>query len=382
VKFKIKTFIYLVLVLIVVGFVGVALMKFPRFPGLGNFEGSPDGWLSYWGGIFGSGIGVIGALFVLREQINFEKVDNTFFNLLNMHNEILNSIRLQNNPGDNIFDITYFMMKSGVDRKNNEIMEGEKIQYLSDNKVEFIRLITSMQEDISELASKNSDIYNKYSGGSIVEAKEIISSYISNFNHAISRGKYSAAIDSLDQIISSFFDRNTYSSVLDTSKQNFSQFYELYSGMNSIEPSELSLEQKKEIIESSLDVYYGEIGNYFRTFHRIIKFINENVKELDVKANYIGFLRAMINEKEMIVIFYNAFYSRRGTGLAEQLEYTDFFGKLEDLPFDNKLEAQHFNKKLLLWGKSDIEKMNTLKLQRVPGKFKRYIIKIIDHKKI
>ena len=71
----------------------------------------------------------------------------------------------------------------------------------------------------------------------------------------------------------------------------------------------------------------------------------------------------MVNEKEMIVIFYNAFYSIRGAGLKEQLEFTDFFGKGKDLPLDSNLEAQHFNKNLLLWEKSDINKMNTLKLR-------------------
>ncbi|EMF0113437.1 hypothetical protein O1F47_002694, partial [Enterococcus hirae] len=62
-----------------------------------------DGWLGFWGGIIGSAIGVLGAFLVLKEQVNYDRdtlkeqlkeekeqykkqqIDNTFFNLLEMH---------------------------------------------------------------------------------------------------------------------------------------------------------------------------------------------------------------------------------------------------------------------------------------------------------
>lgn len=69
-----------------------------------------DGWLGFWGGIIGSAIGVLGAFLVLKEQVNYDRdtlkeqlkeekeqykkqqIDNTFFNLLEMHSSLKEKI--------------------------------------------------------------------------------------------------------------------------------------------------------------------------------------------------------------------------------------------------------------------------------------------------
>ena len=66
-----------------------------------------DGWLGFWG----SALGVVGAFLILKEQINYDsiamkkqideekeqskrqQIDNTFFNLLSLHNEQLNVLK-------------------------------------------------------------------------------------------------------------------------------------------------------------------------------------------------------------------------------------------------------------------------------------------------
>lgn len=62
-------------------------------------KGSDDGLLGFWGGYLGSIIGVVGAILVLLIQLNeekesreVEKVDNTFFNLLSLHNEKIKTL--------------------------------------------------------------------------------------------------------------------------------------------------------------------------------------------------------------------------------------------------------------------------------------------------
>ena len=143
----------------------------------------------------------------------------------------------------------------------------------------------------------------------------------------------------------------------------FKQYEELYSEVLKRNIIMITKGSKDKIVEDILNEYYGEMGSYFRIFHRTVKFINENVMDKDSKSNYIGFIRAMINEHEMIVIFYNAFYSSRGKGLGEQLEYTNFFGEQNEIPTKNSEKAQHFNKELLLWEKDDIKIMHGLQLQ-------------------
>lgn len=102
-------------------------------------------------------------------------------------------------------------------------------------------------------------------------------------------------------------------------------------------------------MENVLFCHYDEVGSYFRLFHRIIKYINDNVEDLNIKNNYLGFLRANVNQNEMLVIFYNAAYTKRGSGLLNELQKTTFFGTEEDIK-----NNQHFDTNELFWKNDDI----------------------------
>lgn len=108
----------------------------------------------------------------------------------------------------------------------------------------------------------------------------------------------------------------------------------------------LSDDRKRKGIESAINAHYSEIGAYFRIFHRIIKYINDKVTDEEIKKDYLGFLRATINEKEMLVIFYNAAYTERGKGLLKEIRKTTFFGEHQDLLEDRTV--QHFNSDSLI----------------------------------
>lgn len=80
-------------------------------------KGSDDGWLGFWGGYLGAIIGVAGAIFVVQIQLNddkegreAEKIDNTYFNLLSMHNEQKNIL-----IGVNIFEMIYLKFKKELE---------------------------------------------------------------------------------------------------------------------------------------------------------------------------------------------------------------------------------------------------------------------------
>ncbi|HCI0631002.1 TPA: hypothetical protein NN991_002735, partial [Enterococcus faecium] len=85
----------------------------------------------------------------------------------------------------------------------------------------------------------------------------------------------------------------------------------------------------------------------------IYKYINENVDEQAEKENYLGFLRATMDEEELLTLFYASSYSKRGEGLKEQFVETNFFGKKGELGEGETL-AQHFNKDKLFWPEEDI----------------------------
>ncbi|EOS7786644.1 hypothetical protein FAD87_RS14190 [Enterococcus hirae] len=102
--------------------------------------------------------------------------------------------------------------------------------------------------------------------------------------------------------------------------------------------------------------YYSQLASYFRLTHRILKYINENVNEQAEKENYLGFLRATMDENELLILFYASNYSKRGEGLKQQFVKTNFFGKKGELG-EEKTVAQHFNKENLFWIEEDIKLM-------------------------
>ena len=70
-----------------------------------------------------------------------------------------------------------------------------------------------------------------------------------------------------------------------------------------------------------------------------------------IDVEYIGIIRALFSEKELLVIFYNAFYTDKGQGMRDQLKNTNFFGEEKDLPLDSQDDLQHFiNKNLIFEG--------------------------------
>ena len=113
---------------------------------------------------------------------------------------------------------------------------------------------------------------------------------------------------------------------------------------------------KNTIIESVFEGYYSRMGKYFRIFHRVIKYVNSNVSDQELKNNYIGFIRAMLNEKEIVLIYYNSFFTQRGDGLGDELKQTQFFGDRDDLNLARGY-LQHFSKELLFWEEDDVNKM-------------------------
>ncbi|EMF0435705.1 hypothetical protein IL096_001069 [Enterococcus hirae] len=114
--------------------------------------------------------------------------------------------------------------------------------------------------------------------------------------------------------------------------------------------------ERKKIINTVSNSHYSDLGAYFRLTHRIIKYINDNVKEPKEKNNYLGFFRSTIEENEILVIFYNAYYTERGEGLGKELSKTSFFGKKGELGENNNF-IQHFNRDKLLWPKEDLKLM-------------------------
>ncbi|EOA7301065.1 putative phage abortive infection protein [Enterococcus faecium] len=349
---------------------------------LASFK-AEEGWLGFWGGIIGSAIGVLGAFLVLKEQVNYDRdalkeqlneekeqnrkqqIDNTFFNLLSMHNEQINDLK-----GKNKFGKVY----KELGRNLKSAMSTSLHIYLHDNKdivTELNKLKQKYEEHINKNQHKIPNTYaEEYNNFWIKQRKRPPFIWWTEFN----RDNIADAIDEVlliedmisaiendniskvSGIISNF--RNIDACIKKFEFEKTETWNTLYNNVLEYETNKFTLideELGKETVENVLSSHYDEVGAYFRLFHRIIKYINDNLdqsEELTIKNNYIGFLRATVNEEEMLVIFYNAAYTKRGQGLLDELQKTTFFGNREDI-----MNNQHFDRKKLFWEENDVNKM-------------------------
>lgn len=329
-----------------------------------------EGWLGFWGGIIGSAIGVLGAFLVLNEQIKEEReqngqqqIDNTFFNLLSMHSEQINNLKEKNKFGK-----IYSELKTNL----QSAMTTSLSIYIYNNKKDIVLELNKLKQKYEDHIDKNkhkipSNYVQQFTDYWINQRKRPTFIWWTNFN----MGNIADAIDAIfliEDMIDNIEDANiTITTNIihkfeglasDINKFKFEEteiWNKLYDSILEYKTNKFTLIDeglRKETVESVLSCHYDEVGSYFRLFHRIIKYINDNVEDLNIKNNYLGFLRANVNQNEMLVIFYNAAYTKRGNGLLNELQKTTFFGTEEDIE-----NNQHFDTNELFWKNDDIEIM-------------------------
>lgn len=344
-----------------------------------NQQGTNDGWLGFWGGYLGSIIGVLGAILIVQIQIAEERenkknenIDNTFFNLLSMYNQQKNML-IETKVFDEIYldfseklkgqlkkeGVNYFYKNKDMIIKQLEILVRSYEKFMEDNEKKLSPELqinwTKIKEGIhfgSEDSSTKEFVLYEELCMSLEKTKEL-KKFLENVNDEILSDFYGADGSGVYGRLVSFVDIPRYINWNIPEELNVvkSKLAVYKSGDLKL----LSKDGKKEGIEAAIEVYYGSIGAYFRIFHRIIKYINIKVKDEQVKKDYLGFLRAITNEKEMLVLFYNAVYTERGEGLLKEIKQTTFFGESEELLENNN--AQHFNSDQLLWKSEDLNVM-------------------------
>lgn len=314
------------LMLIISGVFGILIMSIPR---IWNFEGTSGDWLSYWGGVIGSLLGVVGAIIVFSIQSDEEKrntraiqVDNTFFNLLNFHNMIKSKIEENNHYFDDILDsiksekikketsVSKLMRKEVFNRERKEIKSIlKKIVEKSYSDIVIEKCFTTQFSD-NILSQDEHDLYESECRAAYYMFEEIRSEECKENLESV-EGEYNTLckVEALQKSI----ERND---VLTNIQNNI-----IDSGIK----VELKYEEEIEIVEYVYSLYHNIFGDYLRIFHRIVMYINRNVSEKCTKTDYIAFLRTIISDKEMMIISYYVFYTSRGMSLKKELIETNFF---------------------------------------------------------
>ena len=291
-------------------------------------SGSDDGWLGFFGGYLGAIIGLFGAMIIIYIQLESdeisrkeEKIDNTFFNLLNLHNEIKKEV--EQNKNENLFENLYSELKEVIRQFKKDI----KIEYIKEyfysnrdyiggffdktlNEMSKPFESVSLRNDPQLSGIENNDLGKVEISGSLTRINELEPAFMDvllTLNLLGVKSLYESTIDEnilnkvsiIKSLDKKYFNVETTNELIDIIKDLDSQV--------EINTSKWFSTNKNTIIESVFEGYYSRMGKYFRIFHRVIKYVNNNVSDQKLKNNYIGFIRAMLNEKEIVLIYYNSF---------------------------------------------------------------------------
>ena len=349
-----------------------------------------DGWLGFWGGVIGSGLGVVGAFLVLNKQIKQDKIeskkskiDNTFFNLLDMFTQLkerrvneelfinyyadlqkyavaqikeIGTKKVLNNPDvvGNLKDLYLLYIEEIKVRLENQNIDVSKVPDNLDQKLgylidEFSKFFPHKTNDeLKEFHFISVDLTN--AAVQLPPLIERIKSehYNSNYSYSLISELKSIYTTAENLNIGDVIREQLQPLIIEISKYENANDFSLIS----------SNEDKEIIVTKVSDIYYSRLVSYFKLTHRIIKYINDNVEDSTEKNEYIGFFRSTMDETEMLVIFYNSFFSEKGKGLGHQLSKIPFFGKPGELG-ENDGFVQHFNRQKLLWPEEDLEIMRS-----------------------
>lgn len=300
------------------------------------------------------GVLSISALFisvytVIMERRNRkeDKVDNTFFNLIGLHNSIKDKI------DGRVINSVYNDIVKTAELINEKYIENENIKL--QNKYITIKW-EEIRDIIQELKCSTDEKHEIIVNNGTASMRTI--DPLVELDRKLNEELNTENLDEIRYLIT-LVDQNYV-----FFKTNNTKVFDEYLNIN-VDPYSFNENEKNNICSAIYEKYYDEVGNYFRIFHRVIKYVNRNVEKMETKRNYIGILRALLSETEMLVIFYNSFYTDKGSGLGKQLLDTSFFGDKKDLPLSTESKGlQHFSRKNLIFGEADIRKMRECELKK------------------
>lgn len=317
-----------------------------------NSKSSGDGWLGFWGNYLGAIIGILGAVLILKNQFQKEatarkkdKTDNTFFNLLQMHNDIHD--RLKKDSFEQIHT-------NLIEESHKKAVQLEH-QFIIEHSDELLQILAGLNGAYHKFSLTNKKSFN--------EDVELQMANIDTLANLLKKNQHLNRLlqNNVYHSVRSIFDRAVSLEIGDLEPLKEYQSA-LISYRNDHEFSHLENKDIAHIVESTINSKYHDIGSYIRFFHQIIKYINDNTTDEKDKNEYLGFLRANIDEMEILVLFYLAVYTDRGLNLLEEFSKTEFFGNPHD--FIEGQELPFINRESLIWKKKDLEIMKNL-----PGEF-------------
>lgn len=321
--------------------------------------GTESDWFSFWGNVFGAGVGVLGAYIILQIQLNIEskkyietQIDNTFFNMIDLFQNIQEKLGQESCT----FLINRISESKNYYVKNKKKKEREELYQKNEKVIRQGSKSLKTEEALKDTVAGTHIDYMTYPG---TDTERRIINFTAAYKSMIKEGDFvkpsskkgKEIIDELDGIFKQF--------------ESIDDKYDNYI---------LEEEETFRIVNDVFSFNHSKVGAFLRMFHRIVKYIMDSKLSTKKKKEYLGMLRALLSSDEILVIFYNTFYSNRGKGLKKQLErkmkgeekqeLTEFFADKseieEHLKSGGTIDLPFFKFRDLIFPELDLIKIKSL----------------------
>lgn len=294
-------------------------------------------------GLLGAGLGVYGAYYVMQKQLKAEneqyrkdKIDNTFFNLLGLFQNVREELDSSN-------------LLVAINSSNSDEEAHLKNKYyealFESKKSDFIKDIEKFKVETGQFDEKSNYLINA-----------LEQSYYSS-------DVYIRVLHNLERVVES---ENTHIELFEECAKDLIDFVNDKNNNNTFK-YEVDEEIIKKCVENGFLNNEGYSGNYFRALYRCLKYIMDSDLKMEDKKFYSGVLRGILSSDEMLVVFYNCMYFEKGEKFKELLEREengkriDFFGDKEDLKnLDKGYDLPFFSKEDLIFSEKDMQKLEEL----------------------
>lgn len=287
---------------------------------------------------------------VTNQTMKKQQFENTFFNMLNLHQSILKEINLEGKSGRQAFETFYERLRNAYHDKiyndyKNEILD--ELPLMDDNFINTFVMELKIDKALDSFIQSNNSSYRKEDYKKFMETvlageneewelikKQKLKEVEGEIGHYSRKLKIDIIRENLVFLNNLYFNNE----IIDKFNENFSK--------NPL------IELKIKAYELVYKEYSPHVGHYFRNLYRIVRLIedesfskDENVN-ITEKRKYRGILRAQLSSMELLMIFYNVVYSSKGRGFKLLLKNNNFFD-------------DHLSKEDFIW-KNDINELNQL----------------------
>ncbi|ASA23421.1 putative phage abortive infection protein [Paenibacillus donghaensis] len=278
---------------------------------------------------------------ITNSTMKKQQFDSTFFNMINLHHNILSEINYKDKKGREAIKVFYEELRDYYDTEIYEnYSKGLKERALVDNKKALDELVRKVYIDhhlnnfIREF-EENNPIFPSFDESNSPETSRHDSFYVSmeqGTNKLWNKEEQEHILRFNENIL---FNKVEYLKWLEA--LNLKESYEASVSNMYVEKylNEFVENPLKELKVYAFQKVYEKneslLGHYFRNLYRIVKLIQDEefnkapFKDNNEKRKYRGILRAQLSSYELIMLFYNIVYSYKGEKFQLLIKNTNFF---------------------------------------------------------